>query len=351
MARASGLMILGAAAACVLLELLFRVLPVSTSTAMDYYVDERILSYQPHHSHVAAGGWDLRHPQRLQANNMGFIASREFANDPTAVAFIGDSFVEASMLDAQDRPADQLERTLAGRPVYAFGAPGSSLLDYAERVRFAATRFGVRDFVILIEEGDVLQAICGSGQVHGRCYDEKTGAIAPFRQGSAGTLKRILRQSALAQYLTSQLKLDVGGLLSWRPAKSAEAGASPVQPAPVDRSGEFAKIVDAFFTEISPHRKGRLVLILEDRTVSGMKRSELQTQARQVLVTKASEAGATVLDTGPLFRTFVSQTGLSVAVSPGDHHWNRAATALVAEQVATDFREPAASQPSSASTF
>jgi hypothetical protein len=254
MARAMGLMILGAAAACVLLELLFRVLPVSTSTAMDYYVDERILSYQPHHSHVAAGGWDLRHPQRLRANNMGFIASREFTSDSTAVAYIGDSFVEASMLDAQDRPADQLERALAGRPVYALGAPGSSLLDYTERVRFAATRFGVRDFVILIEESDVLQAICGSGQVHGRCYDEKTSSLMPFRQGSAGALKRIMRQSALAQYLTSQLKLDVGALLSWRPGKSAEAAAPAAPPAPVDRSGEFANIVDAFFTELAPYR-------------------------------------------------------------------------------------------------
>jgi len=58
----------------------------------------------------------------------------------------------------------QLERELSGRPVYTMGSPGSSLLDYAERMRFAHDRFGIVDFVLLVERGDVRQALCGSNK-------------------------------------------------------------------------------------------------------------------------------------------------------------------------------------------
>ncbi|SFC66212.1 hypothetical protein SAMN05216344_12836 [Polaromonas sp. OV174] len=59
------------------------------------------------------------------------------------------------MLAAPDRPGAQLERALGTRPVSAMGNPGTALVDYAERIRFAHTHFGVRDFVVLMERGDV----------------------------------------------------------------------------------------------------------------------------------------------------------------------------------------------------
>ncbi len=335
MARVIGLMFLGALLACALLEALFRILPVSTSTSMDYYSDPHILSYEPHHSFLAAAGWNLEHPERIRANNAGFVASRDFVSDPNAVALIGDSFVEASMLDAPQRLESRIEHELGGRPVYALGAPGSSLLDYAERIRLSATRYSIRDFVIIIEEGDVLQAICGSGQVHGRCYDERSGTVTYFRQPEAGTLKRIFRHSALAQYLTSQLKLDIGSLLSPAKALARTPQAPPVSP---ESARELATIVAAFFSEVAKYEPRHLVLVLEDRTVSGARRSQLQQLGRDLLSDKGRAAGAVVVDTGPLFRGFIDRTGLSVAVSPRDHHWNGAATERVAGSVAEALR-------------
>jgi hypothetical protein len=335
MTKVVGLLVLGAALACLGLELLFRVLPVSTSTSMDYYTDPSILSYPPHHRFVASSGWDLENAERVHTNNAGFVASQDFVANPLAIALIGDSFVEASMLDAADRLAARIEQ-LAGRPVYAFGGPGSSLLDYAERVRFAATKYAIDDFVIVIEEGDVLQAICGSGQVHGRCLDESSGTITAFRQPSAGTLKRILRHSALAQFLTSQLKIDVGALLAnLRPAPTPSA---PVEAKEADKSRELTQIVQAFFARVAQQRPERLILVLEDRTVSGMQRSEAQRLGREILLREAAAAGALVVDTGAPFRDFTRTTGLSVAVSPRDHHWNGAATSLVAREVAAGLR-------------
>jgi hypothetical protein len=153
--RTLGFTLCGIGVALVALELLFRLLPVSTSTSAGYYIDPLILTYPPGHTFTTSSGWNLQRPQRHRANNFGFVADHDFARNPEAVALIGDSFVEASMLPARERLAAQLESKLGTRPVYAMGAPGTALLDYAERVRFASQRFAIHDFVLLLEHGDI----------------------------------------------------------------------------------------------------------------------------------------------------------------------------------------------------
>jgi len=139
------------------------VLPVPTATMRGYYLDPDVLSYPPHHEWQVATGWDLRNPQVLRSNNWGFAARHDFVADPEAVVLIGDSYVEASMLADAERPAAQLERLLGvPRTVYAMGSPGSSLLDYAQRLRLASQRLGARDVVLLIERFDARQSLCGS---------------------------------------------------------------------------------------------------------------------------------------------------------------------------------------------
>ena len=134
-----------------LAELVCRVLPVSTATVTGYHLDPLILTYPSGHRFRTATGWDLRNAQTLQANNLGFVSDVDFVPDPQAVALIGDSYVEASMLPSTDRLGPQLQRHLGDRPVYAMGGPGSSLLDYAERIRLGSERLGVRDFVVFLD--------------------------------------------------------------------------------------------------------------------------------------------------------------------------------------------------------
>src|SRR5471032_90028 len=109
MLRVFTLWLSGVVLAVLVLELLCRVLPVSTSTDTGYYTDPVILTYPPRHEWVASTGWDLRNAQHLVANNLGYAAHRDFVRDERAVALIGDSFVEASMLPAPERPGAQLE--------------------------------------------------------------------------------------------------------------------------------------------------------------------------------------------------------------------------------------------------
>ena len=121
MARSLFLWLSGVASLLVLLEAICRVLPVSTSTDTGYYTDPLILTYPARHQWVMSTGWDLRNAQHMQANNLGYAAEHDFVRDERAIALIGDSYVEASMLDIADRPAAQLERQLGTRPVYAMG--------------------------------------------------------------------------------------------------------------------------------------------------------------------------------------------------------------------------------------
>ena len=86
------------------MDLVLRVLSVSTANMTGHDRDPDLLTYPPGHSWTVSTGWDSKNFQHLHANNWGFIANRDFLSNPLAVALVGDSYVESSMLDADARP-------------------------------------------------------------------------------------------------------------------------------------------------------------------------------------------------------------------------------------------------------
>jgi hypothetical protein len=348
MARALGFTLLGMIMCVCALECALRALPVSTSTAAGYYIDPLILTYPPHFPVTFSTGWDLANAHRLRTNNYGFLVSRDFVPDRRAIALVGDSFVEANMLAEPDRLGGRLERSDGGRPVYALGAPGSSLLDFGERVRFAYDALDVRDFVIVLDRADVPLALCGSGSIHGRCLDPESLADRIERGGAPGLLKRVLRHSALMQYLVSQLKLTPGSVLE---RIRGAGGATP----PVDRPrmapermppALFDRVVEDFFERTAPYRKGRMVFVLDcdrDAIYAGREPVNPLWERFEAL---ARAHGAAVIDTQPIFSEFWRATRLKLDVSPTDKHWNAEGNRLVAAAVAHEFaREAAAANP------
>lgn len=328
----------GIALVLILLEVLFRILPVSTATRSGYYADPVILTYPAHHCFVAATGWDLKNNQRICANNYGFVADHDFESDPNAVALIGDSFIEANMLPAQDRPAAQLEKQLRGRQVYAFGGPGSNLLDYAERARFAATHFGIKTFVFVIERGDIKQAMCGSGNVHGPCFDAKMN-LQTETQPPPSAAKRLLRESALAQYVFSQLKFDpalaVKNLLTkWQTAPSPP-GQTPRKQGNSGAPLSVARtVLNQFFSRLSTIDGGRFMFVIDADRAHLLDGPIAETEDLQLLRTEAEARKAIVVDTTKAFRAFEAGSGRSLEVGPYDHHWNRDAVRVASNLIA-----------------
>jgi len=342
--------LLGVAGLLLACELALRALPVSTSTETGYYVDPLILTYRPHHAWTSSTGWDLRNAQRQRSNNFGFLASRDFEPDPAAVALIGDSYVEASMLPAHDRPEAQLEAAIGNRPVFAMGGPGSSLLDYAERIRFASERFGVRDFVVLVERGDMRQSLCGSGHVHGPCLDSRTLAAHVETQPPPELTKRIFRHSALAQYLFGQLKLNPDRL--WRQAvaqaRQVEPAAQEARPRVAGTSDAAADapmpvvdaITKAFFERVHGRIPGKLVIVVDgDRKAIYRSRPTVDAE-RSRFIEQARAAGAIVVDTDPLFRAQMEHSTLKLDVGPYDAHYNTLGVAVVSRAAADALRSP-----------
>jgi hypothetical protein len=348
--RTLGFTLCGIGVALVALELLFRLLPVSTSTSAGYYIDPLILTYPPGHPFTTSSGWNLQRPQRHRANNFGFVADHDFVRNPEAIALIGDSFVEASMLPARERLAAQLESKLGTRPVYAMGAPGTALLDYAERVRFASQRFAIHDFVLLLEHGDIAQSLCGSGNVNAECLDRKTLDPRVEKLPTPGAAKRLLREFALPQYLFSQLKLDPQhwaatlftrkrnappatasrptGAAGGAPPATALLGAGSlrdpffIEPEAIDR------VLSEFFTRVKPYRNGgKLVLILTGDAPAG-------DPVRDKLIAAAKANDAEVFLAGPPLQDATRNTGMSMRVAPRDAHMNGIALETVAAGVA-----------------
>jgi hypothetical protein len=342
MRRALTFMLLGCLAVMLALELLFRLLPTSTATRTGYYIDPLIVTYAPHHEFTLSSGWSLANPHRSRSNNFGFLTSREFVPDRSAVALIGDSFVDEAFLAEDERLGMTLERELSGRPVYAMGSPGSSLLDYAERIRFAHDRFGIIDFVLLLERGDIRQALCGSHNVQGPCLDPET--LSPRIETTnfpTGFWRDVARQSALAQYLFSQLQLNPlqfsDAILS-RLKHDATPRAEPFR-GPTDLSGrEVDAIVHAFFGRVQAYRQGRLVLVFDvDHRL--LNRGETAADPVQDRVKAAARSfGALVVEVEPHFREYLARTGLRLEISPADAHWNREANRLAAKAIAEALR-------------
>lgn len=335
-------MLLGALAMLVGVELLLQALPISTSTQTGYHVHPNILTNPPHHRWTMATGWDLRDVQHMHANNHGFAAEHDFQRDSHAIGLVGDSYVEAAMLPMAQRPAAQLERALGGqRPVYAMGGPGSSLLDYAERIRWAHETFGLRDFVVMMESTDAGQALCDSGNVHARCLDPERLTPVVQRRAPSGPLKELLRQSALAQYLVSQLKFSGERLTSpdfWRsgapdahvtpPAPTGATGVAEVVPLTERQQRVIDAAMDAFLRDVTSLQGVRLVFAID------MNRRNLQAGVRRPdegyhVEQRLRAAGYPVVRGEPLYRAHQRQSPLRLDMGPHDGHLNAVGVRLL----------------------
>jgi hypothetical protein len=348
MARQLGLFFAGLFALALVVELALRVLPVSTATLTGYHHDANVITYPSGHEWRVATGWDLRNAQRLKANNWGFVADRDFGPDKRAIALIGDSYVEASMLPAESRPGAQLQRLLTeNRKVYAMGGPGSALLDYAERIRLASDEFGIRDFVLLLERYDARQSLCGSGNVHAPCLDPTTLAPRVERRPPSGLANQLFRHSALAQYVSGQIRFRPAAL--WRamwtrtvpeePADSPRLGTASFSEQDVaDMKRRVDAVVEVFWVRASVHATGRLVMVIDGRRDGAAAAPDLADLERAHLMKRLVEKGATVRDLEPMFAEHAQRSMRSLAVGPYDLHLNNLGIQLAMAAAAEALR-------------
>lgn len=344
-------LLLGALSMLASLELLLLALPVSTSTRTGYHIHPDILTNPPHHRWTMATGWDLRNVQHMRSNNHGFAAEHDFVSGSGAIGLVGDSYVEAAMLPWADRPAAQLERALGGqRAVYAMGGPGSSLLDYAVRIRWAHQTLGLTDFVVLMESTDATQAVCGSGNVHARCLDAATLMPVTRHRPPSGVLTDVLRGSAMAQYLVSQLKFSPSRLTqagfwsSGAPAHGAAAIPAAVAPTAArpalsaQQQAIVERAVEAFQAELQGLNGLRLLFVIDmnrRNLEAGVQRADEGYHVEQRL----RAAGHAVVRGEAAYREHQKTSPLRLDMGPHDGHLNALGVALLMKSAARAMQE------------
>jgi hypothetical protein len=266
------------------------------------------------------------------------VAHRDFFPNENAIALIGDSFVEASSIDASDRPGIQLEKEMAGRHVYAMGGPGSALLDYAERIRYAHTHYRIHDFVVLMERGDVRQSLCGSGNIHGPCLDRSSHAAKTEKQPLPSFVKQVARHSALAQYVFGQLKFDPKMLLNQVLGDHQLAKVV----APKDTGSQLQVVDDVlrtFFKRIQVTDGVRIIFVLDSDRAALYEHRTIVDPARERFIDLARKAGTEVIDTEPLYRAHLATSNLKLDVGPFDGHLNRIGVQIVTRAAAIALRQ------------
>lgn len=351
-------LLLGALAMLVGVELLLRALPVSTATHTGYHIHPNILTSPPHHRWTMATGWDLRDVQHMRANNFGFAAERDFLPGSVAIGLVGDSYVEASMLPWSERPAAQLERALGGqRPVYALGGPGSSLLDYAERIRWAYENLGLRDFVVMMESTDASQSLCNSGNVHARCLDPEQLTPVLQHRPSSGLAKDLLRESALAQYLVSQLKLTGSRLVSpdfWRSGAPAEhaptiaAAARAEAGEPANLSARQKTVIDAAVDEFlrnTASLQGLRLVFAIDMNRRNLEADEHRPDEGYHVEKRLKAAGLAVVRGEPYYREHQRHSPLRLDMGPHDGHLNAIGVRLLMTAAAEALQNTQTTDP------
>lgn len=325
----------GALTVVVLLEGVFRLLPVSTATRTGYYINQNILTYPAKHCFTTSTGWDLRSPQRHCANNYGFIANKDFRYDPDAIILVGDSFVEANMLPVHEGLAAQIESKLKDKAVFALGGPGSNLLDYAERIQFANENFGSKVFIIVINRTDVRESICGSGNIHAHCIEANSLQPKIERLPSPSKLKQIFREFSVAQYVFSQLRVNISNFSFKYFDSNRNHNSNPDRPKPSTTTAEV--VVKTFFSKLPVGDGLRYIFVFDPERSD--KQNKNSSNDIELVRDSAIQFGADVVDPKIDFIDFRLSRKLALEVSPVDQHWNSEAIKLVANLIVKRLNE------------
>lgn len=330
-------LILGSLASLIAIELVLRILPTPTATRMGQYIDPLISTYPPNFEFQSATGWAFLNPQQQRSNEFGFIPDRPFSASPDAVALIGDSLVEQSMLVSSDRLGMQLENERGGAPVFSLGIPGSSLFDYLERLRFARDKLGVRQFWIVVERADVHQSLCEHAAYMDVCLDAN-GELLRKRKPPRDPLRDTLAHSAFLQYFVGVLRLSPKALIESisQPAlPNIETDTATVTDKTSLSQAEIG-VIERFFRELSSFSSIKVGIVIDPRLDHLDRDDEFIDPALESVYRQAIAAGIMVVHPFRDLKQYSDLTGLGMRVGPYDGHWNARANAVIAKVILRD---------------
>ena len=310
-----------------------------------------VYHFQPNRTAIWSLDWDFKVVNEIRVNNEGFVNSNDYVVDAPGplLAVIGDSFVEASIVPIDETMHSRLAQMVA-RPegrVYSFAASGAGLAQYLIWAQYATKKFRPSAFVFSIVSNDFSDSLFHMQRFPGFHHFERlaNGGLALRRiDYEPSSIRRILRRSALAMYLATNLKIArVFQIESWRiGTNDQEWVANFPRALPEENLADFRWAVDRFIEAI-PEYTGlpysKIVFTVDairramyDAEVLENAQTSVWAKMRRYVSKQARAKGITVVDLQPVFSESYRNDGQRFEF-PTDSHWNSLGHALVAQAV------------------
>ena len=326
-----------------LAEAVLRLLPVSGSLQVQPVTERHpILHFAPNRDFVWSRNWNFSQVNSIHVNNAGFVNQQDYAveDGAPAIAVIGDSFVEATIVPPGETLHARLADRFKGRArVMSFGASGAALSQYLVWADHARRVYRPAAMIFVVVGNDFDQSLMKYKHAPGFHYfvEGPDGLKLSRVNYDPGFWRRRLRHSALIRYL----------VLNVRIGRFASAIAKPADfignmPAHLSETvvADAGRAVRAFLDQapqaagLSPEHIFFVVdglrAALYDAPALEQATNSYFVRLRKTFMDEANARGFTVIDLGPLFATAYARDGRRFEY-PDEGHWNGYTHGLAAQ--------------------
>lgn len=339
--------------AIVLLEVIFRGLPVQDSLmTLPVNAANPVIRFQENRDVTWSKGADFSIVTKKHINNYGFLNDQNYSPEEKTPLFaiIGDSFVEASQVANKDAMHGLLSQDTAGRGrVYSFGASGCPLSTYLAYADYAVKTFKADALVFIVVGNDFDESLIKYKNAPGFHYfSDVSDDSALIRKDFRPTfIKRLTRKSALIRYLALNMQLDWQSIENLFAHDTGDAQEEFVGNTRADfseeRISDSKKVVDRFFEElplITGLKNDKILFVIDGMRPHLYSPATLQKAngsyfdlMRKYFIKIAVGKRYEIIDMQPIFRKKYYSEGTRFEF-PTDAHWNEAAHHLIAEKIA-----------------
>jgi hypothetical protein len=252
--------LLGTLLSVILLEVIFRLLPVQDSLmTLPVNSTNTVLRFKEDRDVIWSSGYNFSIVTKKHINNYGFFNDQNYTrNDESPLlAIIGDSYVEALQVENKNSMHGILSQNVVGKGrVYSFASSGSPLSNYLAYAHYGTSEFKARALVFVIVGNDFDESLKKYKNAPGFHYfSDSTEGLELVRIDYQPTfIKRVVRQSALARYLFLNMQLNWGSIENFLIDDVVHAEENFVGNTRADFDQEHLwdskKVVDAFFEEL-----------------------------------------------------------------------------------------------------
>ncbi len=335
------LIVLGCVGTILTLELILRMLPVSTgfgyqNTTPSEPVLRATLPVVQH-----SLDWKFYQSQTRKVNNYGFPDDADYQPNTHPIAVIGDSYVQSLMLPYSDTLQGQMSTLLdssserlrqrQNQPVYSFGVPGYSLAGYIGSAEYVSKEFQPELFVFLLTKGDITDSL--STKTSGSYFLNSRNWELEFEANGISRTNQFLLKSSLMRYLNLHLQFNPVYSLTQLINRTTITTATIDSP---DLHQVSTKLLDRLEQKSTVRPDNTIFIIDCDRDKIYQRQPQPQTAPDNQLLLFAQIAqakGYSIIDTLPLFSRQYQQSHRRLDFKPIDMHWNRDAHQLVAKAV------------------